>query len=121
MARGGLAGARERTQLHAEGRNGNRIVFAGLDDVEKLKSINGITGIWIEEASEVENEDVDQLNLRLRGKMPYYKQIILSFNPISMGNFLRAKFFTDPPRSDCRYITALTMTIDSSTPSMRPS
>ena len=34
--------------------NGSEILFAGLDDVEKLKSIYDITGIWIEEASELE-------------------------------------------------------------------
>ena len=28
-------------------RNGSEILFAGLDDVEKLKSIHDITGIWI--------------------------------------------------------------------------
>src|SRR5690554_3834804 len=28
--------------------NGNQIIFAGLDDVEKLKSIHGITGMWLE-------------------------------------------------------------------------
>ena len=33
--------------------NGSEILFAGLDDVEKLKSIFNITGIWIEEASEL--------------------------------------------------------------------
>ena len=33
--------------------NGSVIIFAGLDDVEKLKSIYGITGIWVEEASEI--------------------------------------------------------------------
>lgn len=86
--------------LEIECINGNIINFVGLDDVEKLKSIYDPTSIWIEEASEVEEKDVDQLNLRLRGNMPFYKQIILSFNPISMGNFLRKKFFTDPLRKD---------------------
>ena len=40
------------SELYIQCVNGNEIVFAGLDDVEKLKSIVGITGIWIEEASE---------------------------------------------------------------------
>ena len=38
----------------------------GLDDVEKLKSIYDITGIWIEEASELEEGDFNQLDIRLR-------------------------------------------------------
>ena len=37
--------------------NGSEILFAGLDDVEKLKSIYDITGIWIEEASELLEAD----------------------------------------------------------------
>ena len=41
--------------------NGSEILFAGLDDVEKLKSIYDITGIWIEEASELEEGDFNQL------------------------------------------------------------
>ena len=36
--------------------NGSQILFAGLDDPEKLKSIYAITGVWIEEASEITEE-----------------------------------------------------------------
>lgn len=73
--------------------NGNQIIFAGLDDVEKLKSIAGITGIWIEEASELEQKDFQQLDLRLRGPTQHYKQIILTFNPISALHWLKKVFF----------------------------
>ena len=50
--------------------NGSEILFAGLDDVEKLKSIYDITGIWIEEASELLEADFNQLDIRLRTKFP---------------------------------------------------
>lgn len=73
--------------------NGNQIIFAGLDDVEKLKSIHGITGMWLEEASEMTQEDFQQLDLRLRGFTPNYKQIIVSFNPISITHWLKDVFF----------------------------
>jgi len=73
--------------------NGNQILFAGLDDVEKLKSIANITGIWIEEASELEPRDFMQLDLRLRGPTKHYKQIILTFNPISALHWLKKEFF----------------------------
>jgi phage terminase large subunit len=56
-------------------------LFDGLDDPEKIKSIKGLTGIWLEEATEFTERDFLQLNLRLREPSPYYKQIILSFNP----------------------------------------
>jgi len=73
--------------------NGNQFIFAGLDDVEKLKSIFDITGIWIEEASEINFDDFSQLDLRLRGFTLNYKQIILSFNPIIESHWLKGHFF----------------------------
>lgn len=73
--------------------NGSEILFSGLDDVEKLKSIYSITGIWCEEASEMEASDLGQLDIRLRGETQYYKQIILSFNPISALHWLKTRFF----------------------------
>lgn len=73
--------------------DGSEILFAGLDDVEKLKSIYDITGIWIEEASELLEADFNQLDIRLRTKSPYYLQIILTFNPISITHWLKARFF----------------------------
>lgn len=82
--------------------NGSTILFAGLDDVEKLKSIVDIDGIWIEEASELLEGDFNQLNIRMRGESPYYQQIMLSFNPISVTHWLKARFFD---RKDDRTIT----------------
>lgn len=73
--------------------NGNEILFAGIDDPEKLKSIHGVTGMWIEEASELTQEDFQQLDLRLRGFTKNYKQIIISFNPISSLHWLKELFF----------------------------
>lgn len=83
--------------------NQNKIVHAGLDDVEKMKSIHGITGIWIEEASELEQQDFQQLDLRLRGHTTNYKQIILSFNPISSLHWLKDIFF-DKGRDDSKVV-----------------
>lgn len=72
--------------------NGNEIVFSGLDDVEKLKSITFKTGeltdIWIEEASEVDINDFRQLNIRLRGGKTT-KQMVLSFNPIDINHWIK--------------------------------
>lgn len=82
--------------------NGNKVIFSGLDDVEKLKSIYDITSIWIEEANEVLPEDFRELNRRLRGYegknkdgTEKYMQIILSFNPVSELNWLKQRFFDD--------------------------
>lgn len=74
-------------------KNGSQILFAGLDDVEKLKSIYNITGIWIEEASELDEADLNQLDIRLRGETKHYKQIIITFNPIDINHWLKKRFF----------------------------
>lgn len=80
--------------------NGNEIIASGLDDVEKLKSIEKITGIWIEEATELNESDFDQLDLRLRGETKVYKQIILTFNPVDESSWLKKRFFdTDNPKA----------------------
>ena len=81
--------------------NGSKILFAGLDDSEKIKSIQGINKIWIEEATELEESDFDQLNLRLRGKNRYSYQIFSTFNPISISHWIREKI--DNLKGDCYY------------------
>jgi phage terminase large subunit len=76
--------------------NGNKFVFKGLDNKEKLKSIKDITAVWLEEASDFTLDDFTQLDLRLRGKhIKNYKQIILSFNPISAKHWLKKRFFDE--------------------------
>ena len=80
-------------------KNGNQFIFSGLDDVEKLKSITGITDIWVEEASEITQEDFQQLDLRMRGKTRQTKQITMTFNPISALSWIKGYFF-DVKRDD---------------------
>lgn len=89
-----------KTEMSITFGNGSVILTSGLDDVEKLKSIYNITGIWIEEASELLESDFNQLDIRLRGETRYYKQIIISFNPISITHWLKKRFFDKPePRA----------------------
>ena len=83
----------ESSDMYIKFKNGSIILFVGLDDVEKLKSIHDITGIWIEEATEIFEDDFDQLDIRLRGETKYYKQIIVTFNPISVNHWLKKRFF----------------------------
>ena len=47
--------------------NNNKIIFRGIDQREKIKSIKGITSGWIEETSELSLDDFTQLDLRIRG------------------------------------------------------
>ena len=79
-------------------RRRNELFFVGLDDSEKLKSIKGITSIWAEEATELTKNDFMQLNLRLREPTPFYKQLMLTFNPDeAKAPWLKEMFFTDLP------------------------
>lgn len=73
----------------------NEVAFAGLDDVEKIKSItfeNGeLTDIWVEEATETQEADINQLKVRLRGGKSK-KQMVLSFNPINIQHWIKKHF-----------------------------
>ena len=74
---------------------GNEVAFAGLDDVEKIKSItfeNGeLTHEWVEEATECLEADINQLKVRLRGGKSK-KQMVLSFNPINVQHWIKKHF-----------------------------
>lgn len=77
--------------------NKKQILFCGLDDVEKIKSITPadgvITDIWVEEATETEYKAVKQLDKRLRGKSKVTKRLTLSFNPILKDHWLYKEYF----------------------------
>lgn len=83
--------------------NGSMFIFKGMDDEEKVKSIDGITDIVIEEATEISENEFTQLNLRLRADAPYL-QIYLMFNPVSKKNWVYTYFFENAPPSNCRII-----------------
>ncbi|MBP6063855.1 MAG: PBSX family phage terminase large subunit [Bacteroidales bacterium] len=76
--------------------NGNRVIFKGLDDPEKIKSVTDVDYIWIEEATELTKEEFMQCNLRLRGQeLPkgHYRQLIATFNPIGENNWIYKNYF----------------------------
>lgn len=75
--------------------NGNEILSIGMDDREKIKSLTSPTGFWIEEMTEFEEEDFNQLDTRLRGFTRNYKQIIGTFNPISEFHWIKNRFFDE--------------------------
>lgn len=84
--------------------NGSEIIFVGLDNAEKLKSVAGITSIWVEEATELSEKDFNQLDLRLRGRAEHHKEVCLSFNPISETHWLKKRFY-DVVRDDVFTLT----------------
>lgn len=79
--------------------NGYQIIFAGLDDIEKLKSLTpargAITDIWIEEATETDKTSVKQLYKRQRGGDPNIpKRLSMSFNPILQSHWIYEEYFS---------------------------
>jgi phage terminase large subunit len=82
---------------------GNEIIFRGMNDVrdrEKVKSITfthgKLTWIWVEEATELQESDVDILDDRLRGILlnpNLYYQITFTFNPVAATHWIKRKYF----------------------------
>ena len=78
--------------------NGSVFLFRGLDNPEKIKSIMGITDIWVEEATELTQNDFSQLILRMRAKT-LNNQILISFNPVSKSNWVYRQWFEEPDKN----------------------
>lgn len=82
--------------------NGNQIIFRGVNDDrqrEKLKSITfkhgKLTDVWIEEATELYQSDVEIIDDRLRGELPdgLFYQIRMTFNPVSASHWIKKIYF----------------------------
>lgn len=75
--------------------NGSVFLCCGLQDPERIKSITGLTDAWLEEATEFNQEDFNQIDLRIRHPEAKGQQIILSFNPVSKVNWCYKLFFKE--------------------------
>jgi len=78
-------------------KNNKQILFCGLDDSEKIKSITPIDGVItdviVEEATETERKSVKQLQKRLRGRSEVKKRLTLLFNPILQTHWIYKEYF----------------------------
>lgn len=79
--------------------NGRQIMFVGLDDPEKVKSITPaddvLHRVFVEEATEIKRDAYMQLKKRLRGKSDISKHIIFAFNPILKSHWIYQEFFKE--------------------------
>lgn len=82
--------------------NGSQIILLGLDEETKLLSLANVSGVWVEEAYEVPQNLIEQLNLRMRGQAAN-QQIWLSWNPISKNSYLY-KFTVEEPPANSTFI-----------------
>jgi len=83
-----------KSEMYIEGPNDSSIVFVGLDDVNKLKSLYNPTDAFMEEADQCTQDDFEEVDRRIRtvGIKP---KIILAFNPTSIFSWLKKYFYDD--------------------------
>ena len=88
--------------------NGYQIIFRGVNDDkqrEKLKSITfkrgKLTDVWLEEATEITQNDFEIIDDRLRGELPpgQFYQIKATFNPVSATHWIKRVFFDLPDKN----------------------
>lgn len=75
--------------------NGSKIIFRGLDDVEKIKSMNNVSIAWVEECTEITKAAYLELLGRVRQPEGISMHFILSCNPVSRMNWVYRMFFAD--------------------------
>lgn len=74
--------------------NGSKIIFRGMDDFRKIKSVKNIDMIIVEEADELSLDDLKELRKRLRVSH-IKKHMILMCNPVSRSSSVYQMFFTE--------------------------
>lgn len=72
--------------------NGSKVIFKGMDKPGKLKSINGVSIVWLEEASEIKYDGYKELKGRLRHPT-LSLHFLLSTNPVGTENWVYQHFF----------------------------
>lgn len=72
--------------------NGSQIIFKGMDKPEKVKSINGVSIVWLEECSEIKYDGYKELLGRIRTPN-VSMHFILSCNPVGRENWVYSHFF----------------------------
>lgn len=80
-------------------KNGSKIIFKGMDKPVKLKSINNVSIIWVEESAELKYAGFKELIGRLRHPS-LSLHILLSTNPAPKSNWTYFHFFESANISD---------------------
>lgn len=72
--------------------NGSRIIFKGMDKPVKIKSINGVSIVWMEEAAEIKYAAFKELIGRVRTPDQSI-HFILTCNPVGIDTWVYRHFF----------------------------
>lgn len=90
-----------KTLKHIKFSSGSIIRFKGYDNPEKLKGIDNVNVLWMEEATDFTQSDLEDIQDRLRATPPNSHpwgtelKIFLSFNPIFKTHWIRTYFFEE--------------------------
>lgn len=90
----GLRGFYTSTEMEIRGQNGTLFIFSGLQNVDSLKSLKGITHCWIEEAETVSERSLDIIGPTIREAG---SEIWLSFNPDRINAPVWQRFVVNTP------------------------
>ena len=81
-------------------------VFTGInnrEDYQKIKSLTDVNFIWVNELTELREDDYKELGLRLRGAKGTgkyaFRQIISDFNPIGKTSWIYDRFWQRLPKA----------------------
>ena len=74
--------------------NGSKIIFKGMDKPEKVKSLNGVSIVWLEEGSEIKYEGYKEMLGRIRTP-DASMHFIISTNPVGKENWIYKHFFAN--------------------------
>ncbi len=80
-------GSQRRMRQRYELKNGSEIVVAGLDKPEKIMSTE-YDMIYVQEATECEERDIEMLTTRLRNASMPYQQLLMDCNPDAPHHWL---------------------------------
>lgn len=81
-------------QTVIKGRNGTEFLFSGLRDTDNLKSYEGVTHCWVEEAHNVTKGSWDKLIPTIRAEG---SEIWITFNPLLDTDETYTRFVLNPP------------------------
>ena len=73
--------------------NGSTIIFKGLDDPQKIRSLN-LDYVYVEQAEEISKDVFNELESRIRGKasMKDYGQLLLVVTPSTKAHWIYKRF-----------------------------
>lgn len=98
---------RTELEITRKDNSSNSILFTGLDDVDKLKSIEQGNYIWVEEAIDILFREFLNLDILMRRETDGINQMFLSTNPISALSWIKTDIVDKPDEDTAIHISTI--------------